>query len=121
MEIVEFLVRTKRIHVGIKSPARLDPKLRKFQPFPLSKRMHDLRRTVLHVLYGETDRPLHAVEIIIDTGPGKDHHRSSDPQQRKLRREVDLEHILYGFDSLFSILYRPEKVPVVLGKKKCHI
>ena len=68
---------------------------------------------VFHILDRERHRPFHAVEVVIETGPGKHYHRGCDAQQRQLGAQVGLEHIFYGLDGLFRVFYAAEQVFVV--------
>ena len=67
MEIVQLLVGTDGIHIGINAIPRLNLILGKRQTLPFGQRMNDLGLCIAEILDGERHRTLHAIQVIIDT------------------------------------------------------
>ena len=121
MEVVQVLVGTQGVHVGIDAAARGDAELGQFQPLPLREGMDHFRRPLVQAPDGEADGPLHTVQVIVDTRSGQDRHGSGHAQQCELGGQVVLEHVLDGLDGFFRLLGAAKQVAVVLGKKEGHI
>ena len=121
MDVVQFLFRTKSIHIGIYSSSGRNAHLCKFHPLPFCKRMHNFRFASVHILDRERHRTLHSVKVVIQTCTAQDNHRCSNPEQGKLRGKVVLEHVLDCLDRLLCILEVSQNISVSFRNHKCHI
>ena len=66
VEVVELFVGTDGAHVGVHAVARMQLILGKCNALPLGKRVYHLCLLVAEVLYGECNRTLHTIEVVID-------------------------------------------------------
>ena len=81
MEVVQFLVGTDGIHVGINAIARLYLVVGQRQPFPFRQRVYHFCPCLSHILDGEGNRPLDAVQVVIDAQTGLYEQRCRDAAQ----------------------------------------
>ena len=116
MEVVQVLVGTEGVHVGIDAAARGDTQFREFQALPFGQGVHDLGLLLVQAPDRKADGALDAVQVVVDTCSGEDRHRRRDAQERELGGEVVLEHVFHGLDGLFGLLDAAEEVPVFRGK-----
>ena len=112
MHVIQFLLRTKGIHVGVYASTFRNLHLRKLHPLPLRKRMDYFGLRPIHVLHRKCDRTFHTVQIVIKAHSAHHDHRSRHSEQSKLSGKIVLEHILYGLDGLFCIFDAAEDVTV---------
>ena len=82
--------------------------------------MDDLRLPFTHILDGEADRALDAVEVVVDARTGQHDHRRRHAQERELGRQVVLEHVLDRLDGFFGRFRIAEQVAVALGDEYTH-
>ena len=116
MDVVEVLVGPQGVHVGVDAAAGPDAELGQLDAFPFGQGVNDFGFPLVHAPDGEGDGALHAVEVVVEAGPGEDDHGRRDPQQGELGGEIDLEHVLDGLDGFFGIFDSAEQVPVPGGK-----
>ena len=67
VDVIDVIVRTDGVHVGVKTCSRSEPVVRKRHALPLCKALDDLHRGLVHIADVETHRPLHSVEVIVDS------------------------------------------------------
>ena len=116
MEVVQFLVGTQGVHVGIDATARGNAQLSELQALPLREGVHDLGLLLVQAADRKADRALDAVQVIVDARSGQDRHRRRHAQERELGGEVVLEHVFHGLDGLFGLLDTAEEITVLRGK-----
>ncbi len=116
VDVVQILIGPEGIHVRVDAPAGSNAQFIQFQAFPFCQGVHDFGACLVHPLDGEGDRPLDAVQIVIDTGAAENDHGGRDAQQRQLGGQVHLEHVFDGFDGFFGILGRSKQVAVTAGQ-----
>ena len=112
MEVVQLLVGTQGVHVGIDAAARGDAEFGELQALPFRERMDYLRLLLIETEHGEPDGTLHAVQVVVDTRSGENGHRRRHAQQGELGGKVVLEHVFDGLDGLFGLLGTAEEVPI---------
>ena len=119
VDVVDVIVRTDGVHVGVKTRARCETVVCQGHALPFCKALHDLHRSIAHVAHGEADRPLDAVEVIVDTAVGTHEERGCDARKLQLTRKLALEGVL---DELDRPLCQPlvQKRPVVFGNDYAH-
>ena len=121
MEIVQLLVGPQRIHICINAAACGSAQLGELHPFPFCEGMDNLCAAVGQILYREADRPLGAVEIVVDAGARKHDHRRCYAKQSQLGRQVDLEHIFYCLDGLFGIFGGTQEILISGRDEQGHL
>ena len=65
VEVIQLLVCTNGVHVGIDTVARLNVIFGQGQAFPFCQRVYHLCLCIAQILYGERHGALHAVEVIV--------------------------------------------------------
>ena len=115
MQVVQVLVRTEGVHVGVDAASGPDAELAELEPFPFGEGMHNFGFLFVQTLDGEGDGPLHGVQVVVDAGSGKDHDGCGDAQKRQLGGQVALEHVFYGLDGFLGVFESAEQVAVVFG------
>ena len=95
VDVVEFLVGTNGIHIGVDAIAALDAIIGKNHTFPLGKRVDNLRLLVVHVFHRERYRTLNSVQVIVQSSTFQHKKRCRYTPQVQLRRQVRLEKIFY--------------------------
>ena len=103
MEVIEFLVGTDGIHIGIDTIARLYLVLCQRETLPFSQRVHHLGLGVAQILDGETHRSLHTIQVVINAQSLQHEERCRHAAQPQLRRKVLLKEILDQFDTLLRL------------------
>ena len=97
---LNFIRRTDQRLLGLKGLLRCPAR-------PLAAGF-DLRLRIPQVADRETHRPLHPVEIVVDTQPAPHKQRRRHPPQPQLRRKPRLEKILDRLDPLLRLLQGEE-------------
>ena len=120
MDVVEVLVGPQGVHVGVDAATGPDAELGQLDAFPFGQGVNDFGFPLVHAPDREGDGALHAVEVVVEAGPGEDDHGRRDPQQGELGGEIDLEHVLDGLDGFFRLLGAAKQVAVMLGKIQGH-
>ena len=105
VQVVQFLIGTNGIHVGIYSVSRLHMVVGKRHPLPFCERMHHLRRGVAHILYRETHGALHSVQVVVDAESLHNEQRRRNASQLQFRGKVHLEEFLYHLDSMLRLFH----------------
>ena len=119
VDVVQLLVRTDGVHVGVDAIARLDAVLRQGKALPFGEGMHYLADLSAHVLHGETHCTLHSVEVVIYTHSPLYEQGRSHTAQPQLRRKVHLEEVLYLLDGPFG-LPRIKQRTVIIWNLQFH-
>ena len=65
MEVIQLLVSTNGVHVGVDAVARLNVIFGQGQALPFSQRVYHLCLSVAQILYWEGHGALHAVEVVV--------------------------------------------------------
>ena len=84
VEVVQFFVGPQGVHVGVDAAPGTDAHLRQLDALPFGQGVHDFRLALVHVADGEADGPLHAVQLVVEAGPGEHDHRGGHAQQGQL-------------------------------------
>ena len=84
MQVVEFLVGSDGVHVGVHTISWLDVIFSQCESLPLRKRVYNFRFLVAEVLDWECNGALHAVEIVVDAESLKHEQRCCDAAQAQL-------------------------------------
>ena len=84
VDVVQLLVGTQGVHVGVDAAPGGDAQLRELGALPLGEGVHDLGLPLVHVLDREAHGALDAVELVVEAGPGEHDHRSGHAQQGQL-------------------------------------
>ena len=103
VQVVQFLVGSYGVHVGVHAVSRLDAVVGKGQPFPLGQRVHNLRLGVAKILDGERHGALHAVQVVVYAKSFQHEQRRGDTAQPQLCGQVHLEELFYKLYSLFRL------------------
>ena len=119
VHVVQLLIRTDGVHIGVDAIARLNAILRKGKAFPLGEGMHYLADLAAHVLHGETHSTLHTVKIVVDTHPPLHEQGCGHTAQAQFRSEVHLEEVLDLLDGPFG-LPRVQQRPVITWYLQFH-
>ena len=67
MDVVDLIVRTDGVHVGVKSRSGSESVVRQCHALPLCKALNDFHGGLPHIAHVETHRPLDAVQVIVDS------------------------------------------------------
>lgn len=105
VQIIQLLVAADGVHVGVNALAGVDVVAIERHALPLGQRMDDLR---VGVRAGniETDRALHAVEIIVQAGGRLDEKRRGHAAQIQFAGERILKHALNQADGALRFIQR---------------
>ena len=105
VQVVQLLVGTDGVHVGIDAVARLHLVLRQRQTLPLRQRVNHLGTGVAQILDGERDGTLHPVQVVVDAQTLQHEQRRRHTAQTQLRGQVLLEKLLNQFNTLLRLLH----------------
>lgn len=103
MYVVEFLIRTDGIHVGIDAIPLLNMIVSEYHTFPLGEGVYDFRLTVTEVFYREGDRSLHAIEVVVKSRALKYEEGGGDSAETQLGAEILLEEVFDVVDAHFGL------------------
>ena len=104
MQIVELLISTDGVHVGIDTITRLYLILSQRKTLPLGQRVNHLSLRISQILDGERHSTLHTVQVVVDTQSLQHEQRSRHTTQPQLCGEVLLKEFLDEFDTLLRLL-----------------
>ena len=93
--VVQLLVCADGVHVGDDAKAGLRLVLGQRQALPLRKGVHHLGHGIVHVLDGEADGALHAVEVVVDAQAPQHEERRRDATKPQLGTEAAQEKVFY--------------------------
>ena len=105
VQIVQFLVGTDGIHVGIDAIAALYLILGQRQSLPLGQRVNHLGTGIAQILDGEGDSTLHAIQIVVDAQPLQHKEGGRHTTQTQFSAEVSLKKLFYQFDTLLRLTH----------------
>ena len=105
MEIIQLLIGTDGVHIGIYTISRLHLILGKRKTLPFSQRVNHLGLGIAQILDWECYRALHAVQIIIDTQALHHEEWGCYTAQAQLGGQVLLEELFYHFDTHFGLAH----------------
>ena len=71
VQLIQHLVGADGVHVGVDALAGREAVVGQGHPLPLGQRLHALRAAVVQALDREGNRPLDAVEVVIDARVGQ--------------------------------------------------
>ena len=121
MEIVEFLVGTYGVHIGINAISRFDIVLGERESLPFSKRVHHLGLGIAKVFDGERHCTLHAVEIVVDTESLKHEQWCCHSAKTEFSREILLEELLYLLDAMLGLYHIEQGLVTLRFDKFTHV
>mgnify|MGYP003303917133 CR=1 FL=1 len=104
MEVVQFLVGTYGIHVGDDAIAGFHLVFRQGDALPLGQGVHHLCHSLAHVLYGEGNGALYAVQVVVQAKAAKHEQGCSNSAQAQLSGETAQEKILNLLDGQLCLL-----------------
>ena len=84
VDVVQLLVGTQGVHVGVDAAPGGDAQLRELGALPFGEGVYDLGLPLVHVLDREAHGALDAVQLVVEAGPGEHDHRSGHAQQGQL-------------------------------------
>ena len=119
VQIIELLIATNRVHVGIETLARLEAVLLQCHSLPLRQRMHDLDRLIRPPWNIEADRTLITVQIIIETRALRHEKRRRDTAEIHLPTELLLKCISDILDCLLCLTHRKTRI-IILWNDQSH-
>ena len=98
MEIVQFFIAPDRVHIRVKSGARLEVVLAESHPLPLGKRLHDLNFLFTHILDCKTYCTFYTVEVIVQSCLRSHEQRCGNASQLQSVCQFLLKKIFYFLD-----------------------
>ena len=119
VQIIELLIATNRVHVGIETLARLEAVLLQCHSLPLRQRMHDLDRLIRPPWNIEADRTLIAIQIIIETRALRHEKRRRNTAEIHLPTELLLKCISDILDCLLCLTHRKTWI-IILWNDQSH-
>ena len=105
MQVVQLLVGSDGVHVGVDAMARLNIVLSQRQSFPLSQRVYYLCFSVTQILDGKTNRPLHPIEVVVDAQSLENEQGGGDATQAQFGGKVLLKKVFYLLDAPLCLLH----------------
>ena len=103
MQVVELLISTDGVHIGIDTIARLYLILSQRKTLPLGQRVNHLSLRITQILDGECHSTLHTVQVVVDTQSFQHEQGCRHTTQSQFCGEVLLEELLDKFDALFCL------------------
>ena len=93
MHIIQVLIPSDRVHIGIKAGSGRETIPAECHPLPFCQRMDDLNIS-LELQNIKPDRAFHPVEVVVQAGLGAHKKRRRNTGKRKRLRQFPLEGIL---------------------------
>ena len=81
VNVIQFLIGTYGIHIGIYAITGFETVLRQCQSFPFCKRMHNFRLHIAKILYRKLDRTFSSVKVVVDTRARRNKQRTRNTMQ----------------------------------------
>ena len=105
VEVIDLFVAADGVHIGKQTLADVELIALERETLPLGQRLHHLRiRT--NVGNVKSDRTLHAVQVVVQTGVFLHEQRGGDPAQIQCIAQIDLEVTLDEFDGALHFINR---------------
>ena len=119
VKIVDLLVAPDGVHVGEQTLADIELVALQRQPLPLGQRMHDLRLG-MDVRDIKTDRPLIAVQIVVQAGGLLHEQGSRDAAQIERVRQIRLEIAFDKFDGALQLIHGQRRTVALRDEDLAH-
>ena len=119
VDIIQFLIPTDGVHIGIQSLAGLKAVAEKRQALPLGQRMDDLRLPpdIRHI---KGDGALHAVQIVIEARGSFHKQRGRDTAEVQIAAQRILKQPLDQTDGFLGIVQRKTAVVPLRNEYLAH-
>ena len=110
VQVVELLVGTDGIHVGIDAISWLYLILSEGKALPLSQGVNHLSLGIAQVLNRETHWALYAIEVVVDAETLQYKERGCYTTEAKFCTQVLLEKLFYQFDTHFGLAHIQQRL-----------
>ena len=105
VQVVQLLISTDSVHIGIDTIARLNLVLCQTQALPFSQRVYHLGLGITQILDGEAHRALHTIQVVVNTQSFQHKQWCCYTSQSQFCRQVLLKELFYQFNTLFRLLH----------------
>ena len=110
VEIIQLLVGTDGVHIGIYAISRLHLVLGEGESLPLGEGVNHLGLGITQILDRESYRALHTIQVVIDTQALHHEKRGCYTAQAQLCGKVLLEELLYHLDTHFGLAHIQQRL-----------
>lgn len=121
MEVVQLLIGSDGIHVGINAKAWFNMVFGQRESLPFSQRMNNFCLGVTQVLDGERHRALHAIEVIVDAQALHHKQRCRHTRQTQFGCQILLKEILDQLNALLRLMLVKQGLVMLRSNDFAHI